>query len=212
MTAFSQIELANAALRACGQNSITSISQDDKGAREINRAWNLVRTSTLTKYRWNFAKKRDSLAADPDAPAFGFARRYAKPPDMLKLIGIGDDRETQRNYTSSDVIYKFEGGFILTDENAPLNITYIRDITDPAEFDPDFAQVFQLSLAKDIYYALTKGVDRYKQILNDLAMAVRAAKFSHAIENTPEVIQASDWVDSRFSDGGPYGLRIGPVI
>lgn len=212
MTAFSQIELANAALRACGQNSITSISQDDKGAREISRAWNLVRTSTLTMYRWNFAKARAALAADPDAPTFGFARRFAKPSDMLTLIGIGDSRETQRNYTSSDIIYKTEGNYILTDEAAPLNVFYVRDVTDPAEFDPDFALVFSLSLAKDIYYSLAKGVDRYKQILNDLAMAVRAAKFSHAIENTPEVIQMSDWVDSRFSDGGPYGLRIGPVI
>ncbi|MGD9724408.1 MAG: hypothetical protein AB7U76_24480 [Pirellulales bacterium] len=209
-----KIDIYNGALAHCGEPSITSLNQDNKGARLLNREYDKVRMSTLGRYRWNFAKKRASVAADPDAPAFGFNFRYRRPNDLLYLIGLGDERETQRNYTSSDQIYKMEGDFILTDQQAPLQIAYIENVTETGRFDPHFVTVFEYFLATQIFYALTKGTDRYQALVRERVNAIKEAKFAHAIENTPEIVMASDWLDARFQDGGFYGsnFRIGPVL
>lgn len=206
---FSKIEICNGALALCGETSITSLSQEGKPARVLARNYDIVRKKTLTRYRWNFAKKRVELAADPSAPPFGFTYKYQVPNDLIQLIGLYDRQEPQRNYTSADEPYKREGPYILSDVT-PLKIFYIADITDTSQYDPSFATVFEYALAIKIYYDLTKGTDRYESLKRDMAQAVREARFANAIENTPEVITASDWIDSRFQDNYPY--RIGPVL
>jgi hypothetical protein len=206
---FSLVEIANGALTHCGEPSITSLDQDGKAARILKRNMDLVRKRVLTKYRWNFAKKRAELAADPTAPAFGFTYKHQVPSDFLQLIGLYDAQEPLRNYSSSDANYKLEGQFILS-ESTPVKIFYVADITDASQYDPSFAAVFEYYLATKIFYDLTKGTERYTALVREREQAVKEAKFSAAIQNTPEVIMSSDWIDSRFAD--VYAYRIGPVI
>jgi len=208
---FSQVEIANGALTHCGEPSVTSLNQEGKAARLLKRNYDLVLKRVLTKYRWNFAKRRAELAADPTAPEFGFTHKHQVPSDFLQLIGLYDGQESQRNYSSSDTVYKVEGQYILCDMT-PLKIFYIANITDPSQYDPAFVAVLEYYLATKIFYDLTKGTDRYTALVRERELAVREAKFSNAIQNTPEVVVASDWIDSRFEHGGGMGYyRIGPV-
>ena len=206
MAGFSKVEICNGALSHCGEASITSLTQEGKAARILNRQYDLVRKRVISKYRWNFTKKRELLAADPAAPASGFLFRHRHPSDMISLIGIADEAEDQSNYTSSSTIYKNEGGFILSD-TTPLPIVYTADIEDTSQFDPSFVAVLEYYLATKIYYDLTKGVERYSALVQEREKAVKEARFAHAIENTPEIIMASDWMDSRFYDGGYNRFR-----
>jgi len=205
---FSQVEIANGALTHCGEPSITSLDQDGKAARLLKRNYALVLKRVLTKYRWNFATKRAELAADPTAPEFGFAYRHRVPSDFLQLIGLYDGTGSQRNYTDTDTIFKLEGNYVLCD-TTPVKIFYTANITDTSQYDPAFVAVLEYYLATKIFYDLTKGADRYSALVQEREKAVKEAKFSNAIQNTPEIIQASDWIDSRFSNGSYY--RIGPV-
>jgi hypothetical protein len=208
--AFSKIDIANGALALCGETSITSLSQDGKSARIVNRSYDLVRKRVLMKYRWNFAKARTTIAADPTAPDSGFLHRHRIPNDFLFLIGLYDDEEDQRNYTSSTIVYKLEGQFILCD-STPLKIVYGQDVTDTSQYDPMFATVLTHYLATHIFYDLTKGVDRYQALVGEREQAVKEAKFAHAIQNTPEILTSSTWVDSRYNDM-TWFPRIGPVV
>lgn len=206
MAGFSKVEICNGALSHCGEASITSLTQEGKAARILNRQYDLVRKRVISKYRWNFTKKRETLAADPTAPNSGFLYRHRHPSDMISLIGIADEAEDQSNYTSSSTIYKNEGGFILSD-TTPLPIVYTADIEDTSQFDPSFVAVLEYYLATKIYYDLTKGTERYSALVQEREKAVKEARFAHAIENTPEIIMASDWLDSRFYDGGHNRFR-----
>lgn len=208
---YSKLDICNSALTHCGETTITSPDQPGKPAAVLNRNYDFVRKRVLAQYRWNFAKGRATLAADPTAPDSGFLYRYRQPSDFLFLIGLYDDEEDQRNYTSSSIVYKSEGGFILTDEPAPLKIVYCRDVTDTSQFDPQFANVFAYFLATHIYYSLTKGVDRYNSLVGEREKAVKEAKFNHSIQNTSEILQSSTWVDSRYNDM-TWFPRIGPVV
>jgi hypothetical protein len=206
MSGFSKIEIANGALSHCGEASISSLTQEGKAARILNRQYDLVRKRVISKYRWNFSKKRETLAADPTAPNSGFLYRHRHPSDLISLIGIADEAEDQRNYTASSVVFKNEGGFILSD-TTPLSIIYTADIEDTSQFDASFVAVLEYYLATKIYYDLTKGTERYSALVQEREKAVKEARFAHAMENTPEVIVASDWLDSRFYDGGSNRFR-----
>lgn len=205
----SQIQICNAALIHCGEATITSINESGKGARILKRVYDNVLDQALTDYRWNFAIERRELAADPTAPAFGFTYRFTVPEDMLQLVGVYDSQESNRNYTASEAVYKREGAYIMADDS-PLKIIYVKRVTDPGQYSPEFVKYFSYLLATTIFYDLTKGAERYNALVQGREQAAKQAKFKGAIQNTPEVIVASQWIDSRFSDNYPY--RIGPVI
>lgn len=205
----SQIQICNLALVHCGEATITSLNEDNKAARVLNRVYDMVRDQALTDYRWNFAIARAELAADPTPPAFGFQNRFTVPSDLLQLIGLFDSQESNRNYTSAETIFKREGAYILTDD-APCRIIYVKRITDTGMYPPEFVKYMGYLLATTIFYDMTKGADRYTALVQGREQAAKQAKFKGAIQNTPEVIVASEWIDSRFSDN--YPLRIGPVV
>lgn len=204
----SQIQICNLALVHCGEATITSLNEDGKAARVLKRVYDMVLDQALTDYRWYFAVARAELAADPTAPEFGFAHRFQVPSDLVQLIGLFDSQEASRNYTSAKAAFKREGQYILADD-APLKIYYVKRVTDPGQYPPEFVKYLGYLLATTIFYDMTKGADRYTALVQGREQAAKQAKFKGAIQNTPEVISASEWIDSRFQSNYPF--RIGPV-
>lgn len=208
----SKIEIVNRALVKIGQNRISSIDENSKSATSVRTVYDQVRDTLMQSYIWNFTKVRTQLAADAAAPLFGFQFRYRLPANTLRVLGLGDDTEPQRNYTSSLHAFKHEDEFIYTDVEAPLNIFLTQKIEEAGKYPPDFCNLLALDIALDIFYDVTKGTERYNTIRQDRAIALRNAKMNHAIENTPEVMVASEWIDSRYADTPYSGYRIGPIL
>lgn len=208
----SKIEIVNRALVKIGQARISSIDENSKSATSVRAVYDQVRDTLMQSYIWNFTKVRTQLAADATAPLFGFQFRYRLPANTLRVLGLGDDTEPQRNYTSSLHAFKHEDEFIYTDVEAPLNIVLTQKIEETGKYPPDFANLLALDIALDIFYDVTKGTERYNTIRQDRAIALRNAKMNHAIENTPEVMVASEWIDSRYADTPYSGYRIGPIL
>lgn len=206
--AASATEIANSALIKIGAKTISSLTEDRKAARVANRQYPLLRQKLLRSYRWNFAVKRSpALAPDGTAPEMGFTNRFAFPSDCLRVLGIFDEDEPSVNYTSSRIPFKVEGRFVFTDE-AVIQLFYIADVTDTAQFDPQFQELLAIDLAIDLAYELSSGLQRIEQLRADRRDAIREARNTDAIEGNPEVVAASDWIDSRIILGPP---RIGPV-
>lgn len=205
----SQVEIVNNALVEIGEATITSIDQNTRAARAAKRVWDNVRREMITRYRWNFAKKRAVLAPDTATPAFGYTNQFTVPTDFLQLIGVYDSVEDQRQLTTSRQAYAMEGNKILWDGTA-LYIFYVANITDTGQFDPLFESALVYKLALRLAYDLSTGDGRTDTLQAFFSEAIKTAKFSNAIQNTPEVIQASEWVDSRAYDNqGPF--RAGPI-
>jgi len=208
----SKLDIINRALVKVGQARISSIDENSKGATTIRTVYDQVRDTLMQSYVWNFTKTRVQLAADLTAPTFGFQYRYRLPANTLRVLGIADDTEPTRNYSSSRNAFKHEGEFIYTDVGAPLNLFITQRMEETGTYPPDFANLLALDIALEIFYDVTKGTERYSAIRQDRAMAMRNAKLNHAIENSPEVMAASEWVDSRFSDTPYSGYRVGPIL
>lgn len=212
MTA-SKVEIINNALQKCGEIKIQNLDEDTKAAREAQTAWDMTRRSCLTMYRWNFAKRRAQLPASATAPEFGFTYQMPVPADFLALIGVSDDDQYRQNYTGTTIPYVEEGTDgqrIILCDTSPLYITYVKDITDTAQFDPLFDEVMACHLALRLAYPLSTSIERIADIEKEVALWERRAKMSNAIQNTPEIFQESVWVDARYQ--GDNLLRRGPVV
>ena len=100
----SVVDICNGALNQLGATTILSLTEDSKNARLCNQRFTQVRDAVFRSHPWNCLQKRQELAADTTAPAWGFKFAYTLPADCLRLLRILD-------YDSN---YKVEGRKILT--------------------------------------------------------------------------------------------------
>lgn len=212
MAAPSDVDIANSALFKIGDSPIQSFAEESRRARVVTTLYPAKRRELLMRYRWTFAMSRAALAPLAAAPAFGFTFQFNLPADCLAVVGIFDQSESLRNYTSSKEAYKIEGRRLLFVDNA-VNIYYVADVEDTSKFDPLFAEALALRLATDLVYALSTGQSRSPQIERDFRDTLRVAKQQNAIQSTPEIIEADEYLSARYSDrGGDEFLRAGPIL
>lgn len=203
----SYAEIANSAATIVGTAArLTTPGEDTVLGRAVAAQWDIARRALLRDGVFNFAMKRTRLPALVEAPAHGFARAFQLPPDCLKLVEV---------YGWGRADFQLEGPMILSDAGAPLDIRYVRDVTEPAEFDGLVAEAFAQKLANAIGNKIAGsafkeelGEERYRR-------KIAAAKRADALENPPIGFEESGWiiarhvggasVDLNYVDGGRYG-------
>lgn len=206
----SEVDICNNALFEIGDSSIASLGENTKRARTCALVYEQKRRALLMRYRWTFALARRELMPDLATPEFGFTYQFTLPADCLAVVGIGDDRESLRNYTASRETYKIEGRKLLYTDST-VSIHYVKNVTDTSLFDPLFEEALIYDIAHRLCYALSTGQGRIGDLERSKREAIRVAKMQNAIQSTPEVIEANEFLDSRYSDLGDDMLRIGPI-
>lgn len=190
--AISVVSIVNAALDYLGQTPITSIDENSLGARVMQRSYDRSRDAVLRAYPWNCAMGRAVLAAETTAPAWGFAVQYPLPVDCLRVLEILDD-------VTLDIPWRVEGRRILTDQPAPLKIRYVRQITDPSEFDPLVADVLAVRLAADTTRQITGSASDTQAMVQLYTLRLSEARRIDALEQSQDTeIVADLWTNSRL--------------
>ena len=202
------VDVVNLCLVRIAENTITDLQENSKVARVMRSVYEPSRDSLLSEYRWNFAIRRTSLAPTSGGAEFGFANKFRLPDDCLSFIGIYDENEDQRNYTSSKLPYKVEGNSLYFDGTAP-QIFYVRAVTNVREFHPLFTDALAWKMAVDSAYGLSTGVDLVARADAMFDKVIRKAKAVNAIQTTPEILESTEWLDSRAAPPGPF--RAGPI-
>ena len=173
-----------------------------KAAREINAIFELRRDYLLRTHNWSFAMTRASLPALDETPAWGYTTLYQLPTDCLRVVQVNDTWVVPglADYTSGpdSEPYKITGRRIETDIGAPLKLRYIKRVTDPAQFDAAFVEVFASDLADQVCEALTQSNTKREATRAVLRQSLLEAVRSNAIELPPEAIPDDSWVLSRL--------------
>lgn len=189
----SYVAIANLAAIAVGTSArLTAPGDNTVLGRAVAAVWDISRRAALQDGSWNFAMAREKLPALKDAPKHGFERQFQLPTDCLKLVEV---------YGGERLHYQREGDRILADAAGSLEIRYLRDVTEPAEFDPGFAEAFALKIALVIGRRIAGSAfdkDRTYRAYRD---ALSAAQGSDALENPPIGQEESDWVLARLNGG-----------
>lgn len=198
----SNVEIANSALTKVGAARITALTDNVKAAREINAIFELRRDYLLRTHNWSFAMTRTSLPALDETPAWGYTTLYQLPTDCLRVVQVNDTWVVPglADYTSGpdSEPYKITGRRIETDIGAPLKLRYIKRVTDPAQFDAAFVEVFASDLADQVCEALTQSNTKREATRAVLRQSLLEAVRSNAIELPPEAIPDDSWILSRL--------------
>ena len=191
----SVVDICNGALNQLGATTILTLTEDSKNARLCNARYTQVRDSVFRSHPWNCLQKRLQLAADSDAPAWGFTKQYTLPADCLRVLTILD----------YDADYKIEGRKILTD-NSTMKILYISRIEDPNEYDELLRETLSAAIAADIAYAVTSSNPTATNMYNLFQSKLKEARFVDSTEGQnlspdkgmADVIGADTFLNSRF--------------
>ena len=191
----SDVSVVNSALHKLGVSRIVAFTDTTKQGTLANDTFADIRDSLLRAHPWNFAIEREALAADATAPKWGYTTKYALPegqtPCLRVLLVEGEDEYSGR--------WTVEGRFILTDLTAPLNISYIKRITDANSMDAMFRDALSQRLAMEWATTLTHDA----QIQNDMTRLYNSLKLPEArsIDGQEDIavqIEACEWIEARF--------------
>ena len=191
----STVDICNGALNQLGATTILSLTEDSKNARLCNSRFTQVRDAVFRSHPWNCLQKRVELAADTDAPAWGFSYAYTLPADCLRLLRILD-------YDSN---YKVEGRKILSNTSS-MKILYIGRVTDPNEYDESLRETLSAALGADIAFAVTSNNQTATNMYNLFQDKLKDARFVDSTEGQnldqdlgmSDQIDASTFINSRF--------------
>lgn len=200
--ASSVVDIANIALNLLGAEPINALTDDVVTARTINLHYAPSRDKELIAHDWRFAIKRASLPALSAAPIGNdYTLQFELPADFLGVSLIGDsfpgqDRSDYRQRSTAE--YSIEGGILLTNYSAPLNIRYNALIEDASLFDPAFV----LALAAQLSASCCKKITGDDQLVAAARAyykeAIRDAVQSNALLSPPDFRADDSWVMARI--------------
>lgn len=187
----SEVSICNGALDHLGATRISALSDNSRNAKACNAAYERVRDSLLRKHKWNFAITRVQLAADSTAPDFGYENQYTLPTDCLRTL------EKDDGYRYTGEVRIVEGRKIVTNESAPLDLRYVKQVTDPNEMDPIFREVLSLDLALAMCEEITQSNTKKADIREERKLQMAEARRTNAIEQDPAEAPEDDWITVR---------------
>jgi hypothetical protein len=196
----SQIEIINLALTKLGARHIASLAENNEAARFFSANYENILLSELRGHVWGFAKARAALPALGTTPPFRFAYEYALPEGYVRTIQVGDYQPgaSLTDYRDNEEgFYSIEQGKILTDFAAPLNVRYIKRVSEGL-FDPLFVTAFACKLAFDGCYRITNSNSLKDQVGEEYQMTVDKARNVGAVEIPSQKIPDDEWILARL--------------
>jgi len=187
------VSICNLALQRVGAKSISSLAEDSTAGRACNRVYAQARDSELRANSWAFARERVQVAADSTDPVFGAAKRYAIPSDSLRVLPTNgvDGTDTQDDFE----IY---GRFIHTDHSSPVNLVYVKRITDEGTFDALFVELLIARIAMDIAEKVTQSNRKKEAATIHYKEVQKEARRVNAFERPPQKPPVDTWVSARL--------------
>lgn len=197
-----KIGIVNRGLQMVGYPAISSLQENSRGARAMNRAYDSVRLNELRKHFWNFSIKRASLPASATPPAFGKANYFPLPGDFLMLAPSDQAFGNQVGGAISgppDIHdWQIEGNQIASNEFGPLQIRYVSSDLTESIFDVSFAEALSAALAMATTEELTQSNTKAQNIGAFYKDAIQEARKRNAFENRPTLSPNDTWLTSRL--------------
>jgi hypothetical protein len=193
-------DVSNAALAHIGSKRVADFDDESEpNPQTVYCRLYLAKTrdALLRSHWWRFAKARAALSK-VGTPAFQFDNKYSLPPDFLRAISIYTGSTLPDGRTLSS--YELEGTMLLTNANE-VNLRYIRRVEDPDEWDPLFAETFELAFARKLAFPLSQDLKLKQDIDKDLAILERKVRAMDRTEG--KHIGRDDlrtWNDARWSN------------
>jgi hypothetical protein len=174
----SQVSISNMALSEIGEDLIATMNDPYKRAQLCQLHYDPQRRALLEQFPWNFAMTQVALAASPTAPITDvYDNAYPLPADCLRMHDIPDVDEAD---------WVVWSGQLLTDEDPPLTVLYIRDEQDTTLFPALFTRALSLGLAIAVARGLTASNDVIQDVTGRYNEAMETARLASSQADSPK--------------------------
>jgi hypothetical protein len=193
----SKTAIVNRGLSLIGVPAIANFNvQGNKGAALARTNYAALRDAVLEEYTWNFATRRISVAKLSTAPLYRFGNAYSLLDEVLRVVEVNDDRHADWNVEEQD-----DAVVLVTDLGSPIIYTAILRGEVVSLYSALFIEALAARIASEWCIPLTDNEGRAELFSKAYNAKIRIARSADSQEKTPEVIQASDWINAR----GPAG-------
>lgn len=190
--------IANLALINLSQGIINDLDKPTTNAGSVlNQFYDDARQFALRAGPWRFALYYDSVTKESTNPNHSWAYQFLLPTRCMLLHQVGTDDDVKD--VNDD--YKVVGRKILSNEEGPLPVVYVDDITDVSLMPPDFKFAMAAYLAHLGAPEILKSTDKAKEMLDLFNYYMDIAANNNALENPPKVIKKSKWLGAQRSLG-----------
>jgi hypothetical protein len=193
----SVVEICNSALNILGANNITALTEDSKNARLCNQRYEPLRDAVFREHTWNCLVKRVQLAQDTASPTHEYTYQYQLPSDCIRVLSLGGYHDGSSSNVDGGQKFKVEGRKILTDEDT-VYLIYSARVVDPTQYDSLLIESIVARLAAELCYAITSSTSLAVALKQDYNEKLRLARHADATEGTPDYIDSSTFINSRF--------------
>ena len=193
------VEIVNNALIALGQATITSLADPTPVAVMANHRWATVRDAVLRDHPWNCVMAQEELAVTATTPTHTWDYLYTLPSDCLRVVRVLNSAQYELNESGD---FEIQGRYILSDEETPLYIDYIKQETDPTKYDALLCEALTAAMAASMAYALSAKLDLRDYWQTQYEAVVSRARAIDAQENPPGAFAPSAWARAKrgFAD------------
>jgi len=193
----SETQIGKLALQHIGDRyDIADLTEESVEAEQVNLIFDDTRDWLLRQHTWGFAKKFANPASLTGTVPNNYDYMYTYMTDAVRVNQVVDplglntkiDFEIARNSSDKKVI--------LTDQS-DAEFIYTAQITNTAEFDPEFVIAFSYALAAKLAIPLTGD----REIANDMAVlaerTITAAQTTDSNEGVADEAPDADWITAR---------------
>lgn len=191
----SKVDICNKALTLVGASPITSLSDDTRQARILNRVYEGALRAILSEGDWKFARKRKLLALSADTVDWyhtdeGETYVYVRPSDCIRIFKTNDKY----------AIWREEGDYIISNTSG-LGIRYVYYLDSPSKYYASFTEAFVDKLASDISFAILNSTTKGESMLKKYeGISLPKALADNSQGETPELPMDSAWELSKYND------------
>ena len=179
----SKVDLINGALRKIAGSPVVSPNEETPEAYHAGAAFDAVRDTVLSDYPFAFAMKLGRLAQVAEAPAFGFAKAFQLPVDLLYLLDV----RGSGSMTEKPVAHSIVGNEVHTDE-AECCVRYITRHDNTAFWPPHFCRAFETLLAAELAPIFGAGTTAGAKLREEYSMLLEEAAAQDARQqNAPAI-------------------------
>lgn len=186
------VSICSNALVMLGAAPIASFTEGTTSAKVASNLYADQKRSFLRAHPWNAAITRVQLAPLGDAPAFGWRSAFLLPNDCVRVLYVG--------FGDIDIEHKVEGRKVLADTTG-IDLSYITNLAVDL-WDAHMVEAMTLKMAGAMCYAITKSASLTDAWMAAAERKIREAKTVDGQEGTPDGIDDSPLMSSRYPGGG----------
>jgi hypothetical protein len=188
--------ICNLALAKVGDTAIVSLDDPTPEARFCSLFYQQSVDEVIRLHPWNWATTFTRLSPIDPVPDMAWSYSYMLPVDFGRMITFNAFSVAIPRPT-----YELANGALYTDEDV-AEISYVRVVDNPQEFDPLFTDLVATKIASKLARPLAGSLDIEKTLLNEFNNQIAEARKIDAGENfMPRRMSwiESDLVQSRWS-------------